>query len=682
MNYWARMLRDLPAIGQRLIARTQRISLPREANAEERHTRLRQALCHAATVRATYLSLDPDAQAALQDLRTRRGGIRPDELERRYGTVRSWRQLAADPRPRTIAERLILLGWLLFRPATARHPAHYLLPPELRRWLPKPLVLRSFGLAPLPPPPLALRATATLLLACAERPLAVRANGMLRRSSLRALARRLPPLDDDETARIASFLLPLLQTMGLVADQRGTCALTPVGQRFLDLPPAEQLARLRQAWISAPLPDAWLTALLIDPVGIDWPLLRRRLCAWAEALPVGVQLDPQALYGALADTFGPLADAHTHGFRRVDRVPWQPRRAAAVFQAALRGPLHWLGFVAWPSPTFVARCPPPTATRSAMMATAWRYGVPGEIVIPHAGVDADVVRLVLFARWHAADDATTTYRISGATIAQARGQGWSDTILWELLERRAGPIPAAWRAGLADPPAPVRIVHAALAIADQPAVLDRALRAGSIKRRVATRLAPGIALVHPEQAGPLARLLQRRQIAVITSAPPASPPPDGFTASECAALLVACAFYRAHAPPGAPLLPHALLEQRLRGALPRRLQAATAQVLAELEALARPQRDSALASEGSAPAPPGQLSARADLLPALQRAIATRRMVEMTYYTAERRTWTRRAVRPLTVEQRGDAWYLEAYCAARREERMFRLDRIGSISVL
>src|SRR5690349_6672946 len=113
MNHWAQMLRDLPALGQRLVARAQRISLPRNADADARLVRLRQALCHAATVRATYAALEPAAQAALQELRAPRGGMRLDELERRYGTIRPWRQLAADPRPRTTAERLLLLGWLL-----------------------------------------------------------------------------------------------------------------------------------------------------------------------------------------------------------------------------------------------------------------------------------------------------------------------------------------------------------------------------------------------------------------------------------------------------------------------------------------------------------------------------------------------------------------------------------------
>lgn len=50
MNIWVQMLQEVPASVQRLIARFQRISLPRRCPPAERHRRLRQALCHAHTV--------------------------------------------------------------------------------------------------------------------------------------------------------------------------------------------------------------------------------------------------------------------------------------------------------------------------------------------------------------------------------------------------------------------------------------------------------------------------------------------------------------------------------------------------------------------------------------------------------------------------------------------------------
>ena len=50
MNRWAMMLADAPPTLQRLIARRQRISLPRSCSAEECVARLRASLCHARTV--------------------------------------------------------------------------------------------------------------------------------------------------------------------------------------------------------------------------------------------------------------------------------------------------------------------------------------------------------------------------------------------------------------------------------------------------------------------------------------------------------------------------------------------------------------------------------------------------------------------------------------------------------
>src|SRR6266508_2834120 len=343
MNHWAAMLADCPPTLQRLIARAQRISLPRNAPPDVRQARLRQALCHPPTVRATYFALPPDARAALQQLRTVRGGLSPAVLTAQYGPVRCWSQLAADPTPRSLAERLILLGWLLPRPATSRHPPRFLLPPELRAWLPQPLRLADHGAAPPPPLPPALHAASVILLAAAARPLPLCRDGTLPLASRRALAARLAPLPEAAATALCGFVLPLLIDLGLLAPHGTAAALAPAGARFLALAPAQQLALLRAAWERAPRPDGWLRPLRVSTRGIDWPLLRRRLCAWAAALPRARLLDPASLYDALVDAFGPLADAQTHGFRPVDRAPWWPRRAAAVWDAALRGPLTWLG---------------------------------------------------------------------------------------------------------------------------------------------------------------------------------------------------------------------------------------------------------------------------------------------------------------------------------------------------
>jgi hypothetical protein len=46
--------------------------------------------------------------------------------------VGPWSQIADDRTPQRLSERLVLLGWLLPRPPTPRHPTCFLLAPELR----------------------------------------------------------------------------------------------------------------------------------------------------------------------------------------------------------------------------------------------------------------------------------------------------------------------------------------------------------------------------------------------------------------------------------------------------------------------------------------------------------------------------------------------------------------------
>ena len=119
----------------------------------------------------------------------------------------------------------------------------------------------------------------------------------------------------------------------------------------------------------------------------------RRLVQWAQALPPDRLLAPEETYAALTATFGPLADAHTHGFRVVRRPPWRRRSGARVWQAALRGPLAWLGVVAWHDGRVVR----PTTYASAD--GTWRYGAPGEVTAPFGALDAAALTLAQGGRW-------------------------------------------------------------------------------------------------------------------------------------------------------------------------------------------------------------------------------------------------------------------------------------------
>jgi hypothetical protein len=660
MNRWSLWLADAPAALQRLIARTHRISLPRACPAAERLRRLRRALCAPAAVRAVYATLDADVRAALADLRRCRRGLDAATFTARYGAVRPWRQLARDPQPRSVAERLLLLGWLLPRPAAPGRAPRFALAPEVRRWLPQPLRLADDGAAPPAPLPLAQRAAIALLLVAAAAPLPLRRDDALRRCALRRLQPLLPDAPLPELARLFHFLLPLLEARGLVQRHGGHCAPALGAAAFLAAPLDDQRARLVEAWLHCAAPDAWLRRLRVASAGLDEPALRRRLVQWAQALPPDRLLAPEATYAALTATFGPLADAHTHGFRVVRRPPWRRRSGARVWQAALRGPLAWLGVVAWHDGRVVR------PTTFAPADGAWRYGAPGEVTAPFGALDAAALTLAQGGRWVRGDATGLTVQVAGASGVQG------DRVR-RLLARRAGDAPDGWGTPTDGAPA-LRLAEGALLLADAPGDLEQALR-GRSARRYAQRLAPGVALVRAEHVAAVTRALARQGIAVAVAAGsgaaaggalPAAPLAPG----ECAALLAACAYAHRYAPEGLPLVIPATLEARLWQGLTPPLRAAVEAALAGIEA---PEGPAADGGTDAAPLPPADPDAA---LRTVQRALRRQRLVTIAYDTGGEGRITRRTVRPLGLERRGDNWLLRAYCLQRRAERTFRLDRV------
>lgn len=65
----------------------------------------------------------------------------------------------------------------------------------------------------------------------------------------------------------------------------------------------------------------------------------------------------------------------------------------------------------------------------------------------------------------------------------------------------------------------------------------------------------------------------------------------------------------------------------------------------------------------------------------LARAIAQRREVEFDYFSQGRGASERRSVRPLELFSHRGQWYLAAHDNARGEERLFRIDRLQSLTV-
>ncbi len=73
--------------------------------------------------------------------------------------------------------------------------------------------------------------------------------------------------------------------------------------------------------------------------------------------------------------------------------------------------------------------------------------------------------------------------------------------------------------------------------------------------------------------------------------------------------------------------------------------------------------------------------APAKTLKAVRSATAQRRRVEIEYYSFGRDALTRRAVDPARVFSHDGEWYLSGWCQRADAERVFRVDRIRSVSV-
>jgi proteasome accessory factor C len=74
-------------------------------------------------------------------------------------------------------------------------------------------------------------------------------------------------------------------------------------------------------------------------------------------------------------------------------------------------------------------------------------------------------------------------------------------------------------------------------------------------------------------------------------------------------------------------------------------------------------------------------SGEAQWLPLLRDAVTSRRRVELEYYTYSRDAITSRQVDPYLVFATLGHWYVSGYCHLARDRRMFRLDRIKSLSI-
>ncbi|NJN19116.1 MAG: WYL domain-containing protein [Oscillochloris sp.] len=588
--------------------------------------------------------------------------------------------------------------------------------------------LANPGSAPEPAFPAALAAAETLLLACAAQPFPVRKRGTLSKPALRRLLPRLEHLSL-QPADLAAFTWSLLLAQGMVAGHTGRATITPAGTLWLAAPADERLERLRTAWIALPDVDPILAPLLVDRRGIDWPFLRRRLIAWVAALPDGQLIDSTVALDTLISANGPLADAHTHGFRRVSRTPWGPKRTHAIWHAGLSGPLHWLGYVDYLPHSPNDSTPHAVIARIGSLSLPaddrpWQYGDPGEVIVPTAAGGAALGQAVAGMRWMRADTNSTIYRVDPQSLAQATRAAVAATTIEQVIRSRAGDQPPGWRLSRALEPATVE-VSAGLVLTAPPGVLEQAARARSVRRYITRRLAPGVITIDAADAETLTRVLERQGVAVVETTTDGGrrtaavrPQPDtghrhsdrdqkqttaddgrrtavgkrqselNLNDGERAALALACAYLRAQAP-HAGLALSANLERRLEAGLSNALRTGLSRAAQELGIPGDPQQATPWeplrnveyeAQQAEHTQVPDSASWHIGQLTSAQaqRCIAARRQCDIRYRDAAGDEQIRR-IRPLDLYRKGGRWYLSAYCTLAEAERTFRLDRVVAV---
>lgn len=138
-----------------------------------------------------------------------------------------------------------------------------------------------------------------------------------------------------------------------------------------------------------------------------------------------------------------------------------------------------------------------------------------------------------------------------------------------------------------------------------------------------------------------------------------------FAPDEARELFVAAHLARATRPDRAQALDSAVAKIR---------RTLSPEVLAELEGLA-----SRTLVDFGRPVPGG---ATQDLRVAVERAVVSRRTVEMRYDKPGRRDPRPRRLDPYGILFQGSVWLVVGYCHRRREIRTFRLDRMSDLRVL
>lgn len=317
--------------------------------------------------------------------------------------------------------------------------------------------------------------------AAESRGIGLTSRGYVTRPALRRLRAALagasgqPAADDDDLGEAQDprllFLRRLAQRLGLLRDGEGVLVACEreMMARYVAHPLAERLRICVRVWSAGgwwpDVPDARTPPpRLMAPAPPRLALARRRLLDSLMRLPTG---ERQSLPSARAEARTRHTGATARPRHPGHSLPTAGEPEAATRYAALTGPLAWLGLVALgggepgtSSPTDYTPLPAlPAALASAgpleddiALEVSGRVVVqPNFEIVAYPPLTAPALLLLDTCAERTALDLTARYRLTRASIAGARVEGWTAADIARRLKALASaPLPANVGVTLAD----------------------------------------------------------------------------------------------------------------------------------------------------------------------------------------------------------------------------------------
>jgi len=663
-------------------------------------------------------ALDAEARAALRALLETDGQMLLATFTERFGLIPPYRPWQPDapvaPWEAPVSPAAKLFYRALVFPCKLgphRRPlAMIILPREYRAPLAKLLDLPAGqpGAAPLAQPAVAdsWRVGLATLLSFLYRTDVTPLHGRwLPPRALRALAAHWPPaLPAPEPLLRSELAWPALTFFHYLAEGAGLLALTngclrPTTEAldWLDGSPQAQIQHLWSVWRN-PLAEniaRWQRFRL--PLA-EAPAPPSRLEAFFQALAA---CPPQ---GESPETYLAALAAHTPALFRPTSAYrlWSTTDPAAqtayhqqqhaAYETLLTGPLTWLGLIECPAasglrltplgaallemPGGAWPAPPPPLGLSPITSEADSFSWHWTLTPENTPQVTPRLQLLLEALAPPVPAAPDTCRLTAVAIKRALQRGHTVSGLLALLEQAAGPLPPhlvaachRWAEELEE----LTIRRVVILETRDPELLQALTSQRRLRETLNETFSARAIRVNAERLPALLRRLERRGLVPQLDLPPEIPaPPAGLSPAEQVEIAAALRVYAQLAENlGTPLKPPHTLNRTWQAQLtPSQRDAAEQRAETLFRAL---QQAAPPPTEDWLPIPTGPI------LALLEQAIADQGTLSFTYYTAGRAAISHRQVDPLRLEWHGDIAYLIGYCRLRRDQRVFRVDRMQEV---